>query len=76
MAECVVAAGGEEESLRRDGEVVGHATSPPCPKPLTVEGYWAFCIANPDLDIERTAGDEIIITPPCGGETSYRKTIV
>jgi Uma2 family endonuclease len=34
--------------------------------------YWAFCEANPDLRIERTAQGEIVIMPPCGGESDYR----
>jgi Uma2 family endonuclease len=34
--------------------------------------YFDFCMANPDLCIERTAQGEIIIVPPAGGESSYR----
>ena len=36
------------------------------------EEYWAFCEANPNLRIERTAQGEIVIMPPCGGESDYR----
>jgi Uma2 family endonuclease len=34
--------------------------------------YWAFCVANPDLRLERTAEGEIVIVPPAGGESDYR----
>ena len=36
------------------------------------EDYWAFCEANPDLRVERTAQGEIVIVPPAGGESDYR----
>jgi Uma2 family endonuclease len=35
--------------------------------------YWAFCLANPDLRIERTAEGEIVVAPPAGGESGYRE---
>jgi Uma2 family endonuclease len=35
------------------------------------EQYCAFCMANPDLRIERTAQGEIVIVPPAGWESSY-----
>ena len=38
--------------------------------------YWAFCQANPDLRVERTAEGEIIIVPPAGGESDYRSSEV
>ncbi len=34
--------------------------------------YYAFCMANADLRLERTAQGEIIIVPPAGYESSYR----
>ncbi len=34
--------------------------------------YYAFCAANPDLRIERTAEGEIVIMPPTGFESSDR----
>jgi Uma2 family endonuclease len=34
--------------------------------------YWAFCEANRDLHVERTAEGEIVIMPPAGGESDYR----
>jgi Uma2 family endonuclease len=34
--------------------------------------YLAFCRANPDLRVERTAEGEILIVPPAGFESSYR----
>jgi Uma2 family endonuclease len=39
---------------------------------LSDEDYWAFCAANPDLRIERTAGGEIVVSPPAGGESDHR----
>jgi Uma2 family endonuclease len=40
--------------------------------PLSDDDYFAFCQANPDLRIERTAQGEIVIVPPAGGESDYR----
>src|SRR5207302_1087302 len=40
------------------------------------EDYWAFCVANPDLRVERTAEGEIVIVPPAGGESDYRSSDV
>jgi Uma2 family endonuclease len=42
------------------------------PEALSVKNYLAFCRANSDLHIERTAKGEIIIVPPAGGESSNR----
>src|SRR6267154_2801178 len=39
---------------------------------LSEEKYLAFCEANPDLRLERTAQGEIVIVPPAGGESDYR----
>ena len=39
---------------------------------LSDDEYFAFCEANPDLQLERTAQGEIIIVPPHGGESDYR----
>lgn len=36
--------------------------------------YLAFCRANPDLRLERTAEGEILIVPPAGSESSYRNS--
>jgi Uma2 family endonuclease len=38
--------------------------------------YFAFCMANPDLNVERTAEGEIVIVPPAGVESSYRNMSV
>jgi Uma2 family endonuclease len=38
--------------------------------------YLAFCRANPDLRLERTAEGEILIVPPAGSESSYRNAKV
>ncbi len=35
--------------------------------------YYAFCAANPDLRIERTAEGEIVIMPPTGFESSDQR---
>ena len=34
--------------------------------------YFEFCMANRDLNIERTAQGEIIIVPPAGGDSDYQ----
>ena len=39
---------------------------------LSDQEYWDFCVANPDLRIERTTEREINIVPPAGPESSYR----
>ncbi len=39
---------------------------------LTDEAYFAFCAANPDLNVERTRDGEIVIVPPAGGESEFR----
>jgi Uma2 family endonuclease len=36
------------------------------------EDYYAFCVANPDLNLERTAQGDIIIVPSPGAESAYR----
>ncbi len=41
-------------------------------KGLSDQAYLAFCRANPDLRLERTAEGEIVIMPPAGYESSYR----
>ena len=38
------------------------------------EEYFEFCANNQDLRIERTAQGEIVIMPPCGGESDSRNT--
>jgi Uma2 family endonuclease len=37
-----------------------------------LEAYLAFCRANPDLRVERTAEGEIVLMAPAGAESSYR----
>jgi Uma2 family endonuclease len=39
---------------------------------LTDDEYFAFCQANPQLRLERTAQGEIVIMPPAGGESDHR----
>jgi Uma2 family endonuclease len=39
---------------------------------MSDDEFYDFCAANPELQIERTAAGEILIMPPCGGETSNR----
>jgi Uma2 family endonuclease len=38
--------------------------------------YLAFCRANPNLRVERTAEGEILIVPPAGSESSHRNARV
>jgi Uma2 family endonuclease len=45
-------------------------------KRLSDDEYWAFCQANPDLRVERTAEGEIVFMPPTGGESDYRSAEV
>lgn len=41
-----------------------------------LEAYLAFCRANPDLRVERTAEGEIVLMAPAGAESSYRSLAV
>src|SRR5690242_10308522 len=43
---------------------------------LTDDEYFAFCAANPDLNVERTSEGEIVIVPPAGGESDFRNASV
>jgi len=43
---------------------------------LSDDEYFDFCMANPDVRIERTAEGEIVIVPAAGGESDYRNTDV
>ena len=43
---------------------------------LSDDAYFAFCEANPDLRLERTAQGEIVIVPPAGGESDHRNVDV
>src|SRR5580658_1771148 len=43
---------------------------------LTDDEYFAFCAANPDLNVERTAAGDIVIVPPAGGESDVRNVSV
>lgn len=38
------------------------------------EEFFALCVENRRLRIERAPNGEIIVTPPAGGETSYRNS--
>jgi Uma2 family endonuclease len=46
--------------------ILGHS------QPLGDDDFFDFCMANPDLRIERSAQGEIVIVPPAGGESDYR----
>jgi Uma2 family endonuclease len=46
--------------------------SPHPARPITDAEYYTFCMANPDLRIERTAQGELLIVPPSGGESDYQ----
>ncbi len=39
---------------------------------MTDDQYFDFCMANPDVNFERTAQGEIVIVPPAGPESDYR----
>jgi len=52
--------------------ISGSAVWDPGPEKLSDDEYWAFCEANRELHIERTAKGEIVIMPPAGGESGYR----
>src|SRR5438874_12155200 len=39
---------------------------------MSSEEFFRFCRANPEWRIEQTADGEITITPPAGGDSSYR----
>ena len=56
--------------------MLGLAIRPYGREKLSDEDYWAFCEANPDLHVERTAKGEIVVVPPAGGESDYRNTHV
>jgi Uma2 family endonuclease len=43
---------------------------------LSDDDYIDFCLANPDVWLERTARGEIVIVPPVGAESAYRNTDV
>lgn len=42
----------------------------------SLDAYLAFCRANPDLRVERTAEGEIVLMPPAGFESSFRNSDV
>lgn len=39
---------------------------------MTDQQFYAFCLANPDLRIERTAAGEVIVMPPAFSDTGNR----
>ncbi len=41
---------------------------------LSDEQFFQLCVANPDLQLERTTAGEIIVMPPTGGETGDRNS--
>jgi Uma2 family endonuclease len=43
---------------------------------MSDDDYFDFCMANPDLRLERTEQGEIIIVPPAGGESDYQSADV
>ncbi len=38
----------------------------------TDEKFWELCVANPELRLERTAEEEVIVMPPAASETGLR----
>lgn len=45
-------------------------------KDTSLEAYLAFCRANPDVRVERTAEGDIVLVPPAGFESSFRNSDV
>jgi len=43
---------------------------------MSDDEYYEFCMANRDLNLERTAQGEIIIVPPAGAESDYESVEV
>jgi Uma2 family endonuclease len=43
---------------------------------LNDDEYYEFCVANADINFERTSEGEIIIVPPAGGESDFRNVEV
>ena len=39
---------------------------------ISDDAYYDFCVANPDLRIERSPHGKIIIVPPAGAESDHR----
>lgn len=44
--------------------------------PMSDDDYYAFCMANPEVRLERTAQGEIVIVPPAGLESDHRNVKV
>jgi len=38
----------------------------------TDDAFYKFCVANPDLRLERSPEGDVIVMPPAGGESDYR----
>jgi Uma2 family endonuclease len=45
-------------------------------QPMGDDAFYEFCVANPDMRIERTAQGEIVIVPPAGGESDAQSSEV
>jgi Uma2 family endonuclease len=41
-------------------------------RPMSDDEFYEFCMANPDVRLERTAEGEIIIVPPAGLESGFQ----
>ena len=39
---------------------------------MSDDEYYEFCMANPDVRLERTSQGEIVVMPPAGAESDYR----
>src|SRR5271165_3190857 len=44
--------------------------------PMSDDEYFDFCMANPNVGLERTTQGEIIIVPTAGGESDYQCGVV
>lgn len=59
-------------TLRIQSETMPLTVSLPAIAPMTRDEFYAFCLANRDLRIERTADGEVVIMPPAFSDTGNR----
>lgn len=45
------------------------------PQPISPSEFWIFCLANPDLRVERNARGQIVVAPLTGWNTAKRELI-
>jgi Uma2 family endonuclease len=59
-------------TLHIQTETTPMTISLPTIAPMTPEEFYAFCLANRDLRIERTATGDVVIMPPAFSDTGHR----